>query len=43
VRCMLGDFGPVMVREKVFYTALRDVHDAMLWLGAQLRVYLVFG
>jgi len=21
-----------------FYTALGDVHDAMLWLGAQLRV-----
>jgi len=28
---------------KDFYTALGDVHEAMLWLGAQLRVYLVFG
>jgi len=28
---------------KVFYIALGDVHDAMLWLGAQLRVLLVLG
>ena len=28
---------------KGFYNALRDVHDAMLWLGAQLRVHLVLG
>jgi len=33
----------VLVREEDFYTALGDVHDAMLWLGAQLRVHLVLG
>jgi len=43
VRCAPGGFGPVMVREEIFYTALEDVHDAMLWLGAQLRVQLVLG
>ena len=38
VGCAPNGFGSVMVREERFYTALGDVHDAMLWLGAQLRV-----
>jgi len=38
-----GGFGVELVREEDFYTALGDVHDVMLWLGAQLRVYLVLG
>jgi len=32
-----------MVREESFLHRLGDVHDAMLWLGAQLRVHLVLG
>jgi len=28
--------GTKLVREEDFYKALGDVHDAMLWLGAQL-------
>ena len=43
MRCVPGGFGPVIVREEGFYTALGDVHNARLWLGAQLRVYLVLG
>jgi len=35
--------GAMLAREEVFYTALGEGHDAMLWLGAQLRVRLVFG
>ena len=30
-----------LVREEDFYTALGEVHDVMLWLGVQLREYLV--
>ena len=36
-------FGVELVHEEDFYTTLGDVHDAMLWPGAQLRVYLVLG
>jgi len=43
VRGALGGFGAVLVREEDFYTTLGDVHDTMLWLGAQLRVHLVLG
>jgi len=43
VRCAPGGFGAVLAREEDFYTALGGVHEAMLWLGAQLRVYLVLG
>jgi len=42
-RGALGDFGAKLVHEEDFYTTLDDVHDTMLWLGAQLRVYLVLG
>jgi len=35
--------GAELVREEDFYTTLGEVHDAMLWLGAQLQEYLVLG
>jgi len=38
-----GSFGAEVVREGDFYTTLGDVFYVMLWLGAQLRVYLVLG
>jgi len=40
---MPSGFGAKLVREEDFYTALSDVLDVMLWLGAQLQVYLVWG
>jgi len=43
VRGTPGAFSVELVREKDFYTVFGDAHDAMLWLGAQLRVYLVLG
>jgi len=33
-------FGAELVREEDFYTTLGYVHDAMLWLGPPLQVYL---
>jgi len=38
-----GGFGAELVREEDFFIAGGDVHDKMLWLGAQLQVYLVLG
>jgi len=34
----LAVLGAVLAREEIFYTPLDECHDAMLWLGAQLRV-----
>jgi len=33
-----GGFGAELAREESFYIALDEGHNAMLWLGTQLRV-----